>query len=112
MRTISRPVLLCGLLCMLVSCGGGAKDYSSNKFIQESSTYHEFTHSENYFVFKKDGTGKLQLDKYTYELTFELSGETSVTLQSNEMKMGSGTFSETTSGKRQFSWNSKTYLAY
>lgn len=111
MKAISKPILLCGVLCMLASCGG-AKDYSSNKYIQESTSYYEVLHMENYFEFKKDGTGKLQLDKYTYDLTFELSGETTVTLQSDKMKMGSGTFSMSSNGYRQFSWNGKSYTSY
>ena len=110
MRLFSKAMVLTGAFCMLASCG--AKDYSSNKYIQGSTTYYQVTSMENYFTFRKDGTGKLQLDKYTYDLVFEMTSDTTASLGWNKAKMGSGTFSTNSNGYKEFSWSGKTYVCY
>ena len=110
MRLFSKAMVLFGAFGMLTSCGG--KDYSSNKYIQESTTYYQVTSMENYFTFHKDGTGKLQLDKYTYDLVFEMTSDTAASLEWNKAKMGSGIFSTNPNGYKEFSWSGKTYVCY
>ena len=110
MKAISKVTMTLGALLLLTSCGG--KDYSSNKYIGESTTYYQLLNTQNYFTFKKDGTGKLKLDTYTYDLKFDLTSETSVSMEWGGAKMGTGTFKTDTNGKRTFTWSGKQYLAY
>lgn len=104
------PIMFLTLAIPLASCGG--KDYSSNQYIKESTTYYQLLKSENYFTFNKDGTGKLQLDKFTYNLKFDIRDETYVAIQWEEVKMGDGTFSISSTGYRQFSWSGNTFTSY
>ena len=105
---VRRCIVLLGISLLLVSCGG--KDYSSNQFIRESTTYFQVLHAGNYFLFRKDGTGQWNADGNSFDLTFTLKGDSSVEMEYGGTKMGVGTFSvSATSGKYNFTWNGKTY---